>query len=122
MWSQGKRSATRLPFQALSVPLKAKAVQASQQPGVSTAAMAMAHGINANLVRRRVHEMARPPIDALAVNTSPVGFISLPMPATSAPPESSGDPIRIEARRGSTIIAVTWPASGADARSLFGAR
>lgn len=79
------------------------------------AAVAMAHGINANLLRRWVHERVQPPADAAAVNAHPVGFIALPMPAPSALPEASSEPIRIEVRRGSTTIAVTWPASAADA-------
>lgn len=98
-----------------SAEFKAQAVQASQQPGVSMAAVAMANGINANLLRRWVHEMARPPIDPAAVSAKPVGFIELPMPAPPAQPEPAGEPIRIELRRGSTTIAVTWPAGAADA-------
>ncbi|MEO3715951.1 transposase [Roseateles flavus] len=98
-----------------SAEFKAQAVQASQQPGVSMAAVAMANGINANLLRRWVHERAQPPIDAVTVSEKPVGFIELPMPAPPAPSVPSAEPIRIEVRRGSTVIAVTWPASAADA-------
>ncbi|MBB3283236.1 transposase [Mitsuaria sp. BK037] len=90
-------------------------MQASQQPGVSMAAVAMAHGINANLLRRWVHERARPPVDVVTVRGKPVDFIALPMPAASAPSEPGGEPIRIEVRRGSTTIALTWPAGAADA-------
>lgn len=95
-----------------SAEFKAQAVQAAQQPGVSMAAVAMAHGINANLLRRWVHERDQPPIDAVTVSEKPGGFIELPMPA---PPAPSAESIRIEVRRGSTTIAVTWPASAADA-------
>jgi transposase len=98
-----------------SAEFKAQAVQAAQQPGVSMAAVAMAHGINANLLRRWVHEHAQPLIDAVTVSEKPVGFIALPMPAQSAPAAPSGEPIRIEVRRGSTTIAVTWPTAAADA-------
>ena len=98
-----------------SAEFKAQAVQASQQPGVSMAAVAMAHGINANLLRRWAQERAQQPIDAVTVSEKPVGFIELPMPAPPAPPAPGAEPIRIEVRRGSTIIAVTWPASAADA-------
>jgi transposase len=98
-----------------SAEFKAQAVGAAQQPGVSMAAVAMAHGINANLLRRWVHERAQPPIDAVTVSEKPVGFIELPMPAPPAPPAPSTEPIRIEVRRGSATIALTWPASAADA-------
>lgn len=98
-----------------SAEFKAQAVQAAQQPGVSMAAVAMAHGINANLLRRWVHERAQPPIDVVTVSERPIGFIELPMPAPPAPPAPSAEPIRIELRRGSTTVAVTWPASAADA-------
>ncbi len=98
-----------------SAEFKAQAVQAAQQPGVSMAAVAMAHGINANLLRRWVHERAQAPLDAAAISPNPVGFIALPMPAPSAPPASSAEPIRIEVRRGSTTVVVTWPAGVADA-------
>lgn len=87
-------------------------MQAAQQPGVSMAAVAMAHGINANLLRRWLHERAEPPIDAVTISEKPVGFIALPMPA---PPAPGAEPIRVEVRRGSTTIALTWPASAADA-------
>jgi len=60
------------------------------------AAVAMAHGINANLLRRWVHERAQPPVDAVTVSEKPAGFIALPMPAPSAPPVPNGEPIRIE--------------------------
>lgn len=79
------------------------------------AAVAMAHGINTNLLRRWVHERALPPIDAVTVSEKPVGFIELSMPAPPAPPAPSTEPIRIEVSRGSTTIAVTWPPSAADA-------
>lgn len=98
-----------------SAEFKAQAVQASQQPGVSMAAVAMAHGINANLLRRWVHEKAQPPAAAMAVNDKPAAFIELPMPVPSAPPASTAEPIRIEVRRGATTIALTWPAGAADA-------
>jgi len=59
--------------------------------------------------------MAQQPVDAVAVSNKPAGFIALPMPAPSMPPEPSAEPIRIEVRRGSTIVTVTWPAGAADA-------
>ncbi|MDY0748075.1 transposase [Paucibacter sp. R3-3] len=98
-----------------SAEFKAQAVQASQQPGVSMASVAMAHGINANLLRRWVHERAQPLVDAVTVSEKPVGFISLPMPAPAAPPTPSAESVRIEVRRGATTIVLTWPVGAADA-------
>lgn len=96
-----------------SEEFKAQAVQASRHPGVSMAAVAMAHGINANLLRRWVHAASQPVAESSTVSvTQPVGFIALPMPQATAP---TLEPIRIELRRGSTTIAVTWPATAADA-------
>ncbi|HEU6454433.1 MAG TPA: transposase, partial [Roseateles sp.] len=40
---------------------KANAVAACMQPGISMAAVAMAHGINANLLRRWVREVEMKP-------------------------------------------------------------
>jgi transposase len=93
---------------------KANAVAACMQPGVSMAAVAMAHGINANLLRRWVR----------AAETSPTGDDVAKTPALPAPPAPSFLPmqlpsasaapgIRIELRRGATSIAMTWPAESA---------
>ncbi|OWQ84775.1 hypothetical protein CDN99_23895 [Roseateles aquatilis] len=46
---------------------KAQAVQAQQQPSFSLAVVAKAHGINANLLRRWIHQGAQSPADAAAV-------------------------------------------------------
>jgi len=75
-----------------SAEFKAQAVQASQQPSVSMAAVAMAHDINANLLRRWVHERAQPPADTATVSANPVGFIALPMPTPPEPPAPSAEP------------------------------
>ena len=93
---------------------KAGAVAACMQPGVSMAAVAMAHGINANLLRRWVRSAEmRPSADeatkapALPVPAAP-SFVPLQLPSSSAAPG-----IRIELRRGATSIAMTWPAESA---------
>ena len=96
---------------------KANAVASCMQPGISMAAVAMANGINANLLRRWVraaeqgHVGARP--DALVVRDSRAAvttpsFVPVPLPAKSASPD-----IRIELRRGATAMSVTWPLEAA---------
>ena len=81
------------------------------------AAVAMANGINANLLRRWVHE-AEMRGDADQVRALPApkpagragaaGFVPVALPAPSAPPD-----IHVELRRGATAITVTWPTQAA---------
>jgi transposase len=107
-----------------SAEFKAQVVAASRQPGVSMAAVAMAHGLNANLLRRWVVEAPHSPKRALpaAAPTSPStaalpAFVALPLPtpspASPAAPAAPADRIRIELTRGDTAIRVQWPLSAA---------
>jgi transposase len=87
---------------------KADAVAAAAQPGMSMAAVAMARGINANLLRRWVREAEVLPVQAPSNTTpepSPVAFVAVQMPAPAPP---VGD-IRVELRRGPMTITVAWP-------------
>ena len=96
---------------------KANAVASCMRPGMSMAAVAMANGVNANLLRRwvRAAEMrlgAGLP-DALAapahrVAETPATFIPMQLPAKTAAAD-----IRIELRCGATSISVAWPADAA---------
>lgn len=99
---------------------KADAVASCMQPGVSMAAVAMAHGVNANLLRSWVREAElRPPGSALdksaarevcTLEAKPLFVpLSLPPPAAAVPVAD----IRIELQRGATAITVTWPACAA---------
>ena len=92
---------------------KACAVAACMQPGVSMAAVAMAHGINANLLRRWTQAAEMSPADkaakapALPAPPAP-SFVPMQLPSSS-----TGPGIRIELRRGATSISVTWPSDSA---------
>ena len=83
-----------------SAEFKAKAVQECMQPGVSIAAIALHHRLNANLLRRWVAELMRVPQGE---------FIPLRIgePTTAVPD------IQIEVRRGATTISLRWPGSAA---------
>jgi transposase-like protein len=104
-----------------SEEFKALVVEASTQPGVSMAAVAMANGINANLLRRWVlmsqASTAVPPRAELASLPTHAGF--LPVPMAAVPSEQATvpapAPIRIDVQRGSTTITVSWPVSAAAA-------
>ena len=99
---------------------KAGAVAACVQPGMSMAAVAMAHGINSNLLRRWVHEAEMKPrsdvvradvVVGAAAREPKTVFVPVSLPP-SAPPAQIPD-IRIELRRGPTTVTVTWPAGAA---------
>jgi len=97
---------------------KAQVVAACRQPGISMAAVAMAHGVNANLLRRWVIDaeqresangssLQTVASDAAAPSSAPA-FVPLQLAPNAAPAD-----IRIELRRGATAITVTWPSSAA---------
>jgi transposase len=91
---------------------KARAVRACEQPGVSMAAVALAHGINANPLRRWV--LRRRTADTTAqssTSTTAPAFVALALPAPTPP--RPGD-IRIELQRGAVRVNIAWPASASD--------
>ena len=90
---------------------KARAVRACEHPGVSMAAVALAHGINANLLRRWVlrHRSPDTTAPAATISSAPT-FMAL---ALRAPTMAATD-IRIEIKRGATSVNVVWRASAAE--------
>ena len=101
-----------------SAEFKAQVVAAYSAPGVSTAAVAMANGVNANLARRWAVEAERR--DGGVVTTSANGavaraFVPLQLPTAQAPPLD----IRFELRRGATTINVSWPCAAASQCALW---
>ena len=94
--------------------LKARVLAECLQQGVSVAKVALAHGLNANLVHkwRRAAEAASARAAALAHSRDSAGaFIALALPpqrAAVVPPD-----IRIELRRGATAVEITWPITAA---------
>jgi transposase len=101
-------------------------VQACRQPGVSIAAVALANGLNANMVRKWVIDAeARPartvtadpggpaPVGDEPAPSPPPSFLPLALRAPAAPTPMPADEIRIELQRGATAIKVTWPSTAA---------
>ncbi len=116
MESPGRRTHRRH-----SAEFKAQVVTACRQPGVSIAAVALANGVNANMLRRWVGEAARTgalvagaPVvgsaSAAAGASGLAGFVAVQMAAPSA--VSAQPDIYIELTRGPTVIVMRWPASG----------
>ena len=91
---------------------KANAVASCMQAGMSMAAVAMANGVNANLLRRWVRAAETRPGTELAhalpafnrrVAEPPAAFIPMQLPA-----KTSAADIRVELRRGATSLSVAW--------------
>ena len=98
-----------------SAAFKATVVAACQHPGVSIAGIALANGINANLLRRWIHLASGMPNTGTAGQTRavvtsfiPVQFEPEPQPTAMTP---SASDIRIEVQRGASTVTVRWPTS-----------
>jgi transposase len=113
---------TRAPRRRHSEELKARVLAACGVRGASVAAVAQAHGLNANLV----HKWRRGPAAPALINAAPLRsavtanaeFIPLALPAATgaASGQAQAAPapdIRIEWRRGAAAIAVNWPVAAA---------
>ena len=92
---------------------KARVTGECRRPGVSIASVALANGLNANLLRKWVseRESAGSPPPALPPVASSEEFVALPLVAT--PKSAEGSDIRIELRRGAMTVTITWPAQAA---------
>ncbi len=90
-----------------SPELKSQVVAQALLPGASVAGVALAHGINANIVHRwlREHEGQS--------QVAQSGFVAVSLPTAKGrlddAPSTTGQDIRIELRRGATVVNITWP-------------
>lgn len=101
-----------------SAEFKAKVVSACRAPGISIASVALAHGLNANLLRRwvvtaelglassRGHAVATP----VSLESEKPAFLPLQVERSAV---TSGQDITIELRRGATVVKIAWPLSAA---------
>ena len=91
-----------------SAEVKAQVMAECDAPGASVAKVAMAHGINANIVHRW-RQLARESGSAVPACASAFVPVSL-APEPAAAPASPAD-IQIQLRRGTTAMVITWPVS-----------
>lgn len=116
---------------------KAQVLAECQRPGASVAAVALAHGLNVNLVRKWLvgrglkrcglaapRAVKRGPPGEAVTATPPLQFVPVALAAHGADAEAlgavAGEPsavgaeqIHIELRRGNAQLAVCWPSSQA---------
>jgi len=109
--------------------LKAKVLAACDEPGASISGVALAHGLNINLVRKwrsgRGVKRAGRAIMPAATPSAPAEFVAIEMPA---PPRAAARAateanvatpigeslIQIELRRGPLHLSVRWPTAAAE--------
>ena len=77
-------------------------------PGASVAQVAMAHGINANVVHRW-RQLARESGATVPACTSE--FVPVSLAAEPVAAASSAADIQVQLRRGATAMVITWPVS-----------
>lgn len=131
-----KRSRRRHPAE-----LKDKVLAACDKPGASVAAVAHAHGLNANLVHKwrrcrdagrlssatadirsaKVADLPRPPAPLAAAALAPLAAAGVAVPTDAASvfvpvqldmSRAATSDIRLELHRGAATVIVTWPAQG----------
>jgi transposase-like protein len=103
-----------------SAEFKASVIRAAQQPGVSMAAVALANGLNATMLRKWVTQsqlrelprsVATVTPEALVAQPQPLGF--LPVALAAARAESTPAEICIDLQRAGTTLKISWPSSAA---------
>jgi transposase-like protein len=100
-----------------SAEFKARVVAACRKRGVSIAAVALDHGLNANLLRRWVvaaerAEEADAAKSLVPAGTLPASAAFVPVEVQRSPPVTSQE-IVIELRRGTMAVKVSWPLAAA---------
>ena len=99
-----------------SAEFKAKAIEACK-PGISMAAVALANGLNANMLRKWVNEArlasaSLPPVNIQANVPLPMApapsFVALRLPEP-APRADLLPSIHLEVQRADLTVKVTWP-------------
>ena len=96
--------------QRYDAAMKARVVAECEEPGASVAKVALAHGINANVVHRwrQLVREGKPSVPAISSGFVPVTLAS--PPATES--HASAD-IQVELRRGAIAMTINWPTSAA---------
>lgn len=103
-----------------SAEFKAAVVAECGRRGVSIAAVALANGLNANLVRRWVVEQERcgalvPAVPAGQLRAAAAPACETFVPVSIQAAEGSGANVHVEIRLGEKLISVHWPMAAASA-------
>jgi transposase-like protein len=114
------RYSTPRSHRTYTAQFKAELVAACQQPGVSIAAVAGQHAMNANVLHRWLKEhrrsgchqlVAHSPASAFGTTSPLAAFIPVQLPTATPQPEAQE--IKVELRKGALSMALTWPVNAA---------
>lgn len=94
-----------------SIEFKTDLVTMCRQPGISVSAVAQAHGVNANLLRRWMKQF--PVGTGFPVALAPTKLVPVQVETINTSP-SDGN-IQFDIQRGATRINICWPMAGAKA-------
>ena len=97
-----------------SPELKGQVMQECRQSSASVVAVALSHGINANIVHRWLREHSHTALvlqSQAKVNANAFVPVTLDEPAQSFAPQAAPD-IRVEVQRANATIVVKWPLQG----------
>lgn len=103
---------------------KARVIELARQPQASVAAVALANGLNANMLRRWVREserlLALPPASPAPTPMLGTAFVQLPIAHDRpvAPPPPVAGSVEVKIRRGQAEVVVSLPLSNASAAWL----
>jgi len=108
-----------------SAEFKASVLEQSRRPGASLAGVALAHGINPNMVHRWIRE-ERQRRELAELQRGAAAFLPVPLPQVPVTqpsplprvvppvdPSDVGQDIRIEIERAGAKVTVTWPLQSA---------
>jgi len=90
-----------------SPELKARILNECAAPGASVAKIAMAHGVNANLV----HTWRKLTREGELKPAAVARFVPIAIEAESAAPPAPLDIVEVELQRGALTVKMRWPAS-----------
>lgn len=85
------------------------------QPGVSISAVALAHGVNANLLRRWINQFRSEQSSRTVLEPARLVAVQVDLPAEA----QANDAIEINIQKGSTRISIRWPGHQAKACSQW---
>ena len=107
-----KEPTKRTRVRAYPPEFKARVVAECEEPGASVAKVALANGLNANMVHTWRRETRTTPASTVPGAGE---FVPLALPLPSAPAVASCAPVRIELRQGNMSVSIAWPVEAASA-------